>query len=79
MSKRPRGERVTPELGGFGVATWSIPGTSLTILWPGPGSHLLMGRGTAFVPIRDPRASGTYSTLGAARVAVAEFLAGVAA
>ena len=71
---RPQGERVTPEIGGFGVTTWRIPGTSLTILWPGPTSRLLVGRGTAFMPIAHPRANGVYDTFALARAAVAEFL-----
>jgi hypothetical protein len=71
---RPQGERVVPSIGGFGVTTWSIPGTSLIVLWPGPASRLLVGRGTTFMPISHPRANDVYDTLTLARAAVAKFL-----
>jgi hypothetical protein len=63
-----------------GLALWSgLPGTGLTIMWPGPGSHLLFGQCT--VPngkvgrISHPTADDVYNTLSEATAAVNAFVA----
>ena len=61
-----------------GLCVWSVPGTSLQIMWPGPGAGLFLGRpldaGGAVTRISHRTADGTYDTQRAAATAVNAFV-----
>lgn len=62
-----------------GGAVWAVPGSSLYILWGGPGAGLRLGDvytpGGFSTSIDHPAASGSFDTYKAARAAVGRFLA----
>ena len=68
------------EVSPTGLALWSgLPGSGMTIMWAGPGSHLLIGQctipGGAVTRISHETADDVYNTLSEATTAVTRFVA----
>lgn len=62
-----------------GATVWSVPDTTLQILWAGPGARLRIGHpmkpGGSMTTIDHPSADGNYMTAREASAAVRAFLA----
>lgn len=61
-----------------GGAVFALPGSSLEVMWPGPGSGMYIGQprvaGGAVTRIEHHTCAGTFSTLREAQAAVAAFV-----
>lgn len=69
---------LVPFVLGFGARTWALPDSTLEILWPGPGSGLLIGRPSQsngpVAPITHPTGAGPFATATEAQRAVEAFV-----
>jgi len=69
-------KRVEPMIGGGMV--WALPGSTLEVMWAGPGSRLLIGQprvaGGSVTSIDHPSASGSFDTLRDAEAALTSFV-----
>jgi hypothetical protein len=67
-----------PQLSPTGLAKWNLPDSSLSIVWQGPGSPLMLVAdvpGGIFTSIESAGSDGTYQTRKEAQKAVETFVA----
>jgi hypothetical protein len=68
---------VKPQTSPTGLCKWDLPDSSLSIIWQGPGSRLMLVAdvpGGMFTSIESEGSNGTYQTRKEAQKAVESFI-----